>query len=216
MGVHVSRIQSLTLDNIGTSQLLLARVMSNTGFNDIMEATLSQSKKPLPSSSMEMRNQFIRSKYIERKFVIKTCSDESDLKADLEHAIISRHLLQLLQAFAEGADLTWSLPDSTHGETGLHYAVAQEDGTTLYIVDFLCQNSNNLNCVDNNGNTALHLCVMYDQSECMKLLLRSGANPSISNHNRITPIDLAKHNSNYVLIELVFYKLSIPYIYNKY
>ncbi|KFM67109.1 Arf-GAP with SH3 domain, ANK repeat and PH domain-containing protein 1, partial [Stegodyphus mimosarum] len=46
LGVHISRIQSLTLDNIGTSQLLLARVMSNAGFNDVVEATLSQARKP--------------------------------------------------------------------------------------------------------------------------------------------------------------------------
>ena len=31
MGVHVSKIQSLTLDKIGTSQLLVARAMSNDG-----------------------------------------------------------------------------------------------------------------------------------------------------------------------------------------
>jgi Arf-GAP/SH3 domain/ANK repeat/PH domain-containing protein len=199
----VSRIQSLTLDNIGTSQLLLARLMSNSGFNDIMEATLTQSKKPTSMSSMEVRNEFIRAKYIERKFIIKTCSDENDLKADLEHAILSRHLLQLLQAFAEGADLTWILPDSTNDETSLHYAVAQEDGTTLHIVDFLVQNSINLNSVTKDGNTALHFCVLYNQSECMKLLLRSNAHFNIKNIDRKTPLDLAKERGNHLLIELV-------------
>ncbi|XP_023234125.1 arfGAP with SH3 domain, ANK repeat and PH domain-containing protein-like isoform X3 [Centruroides sculpturatus] len=112
MGVHISRIQSLTLDNIGTSQLLLARVMGNSNFNDVMEATLSQSRKLTPDSSMEDRYEFIRSKYVEHKFALRTCSDESDLKSDLEHAILSRHLHQLLQAFAEGVDLTSVLPGS--------------------------------------------------------------------------------------------------------
>ena len=50
MGVHISKIQSLTLDNIGTSQLLVARIMSNDGFNKVMEATTN--KKLLPSSTM--------------------------------------------------------------------------------------------------------------------------------------------------------------------
>jgi len=40
LGVHISRIQSLTLDNIGTSQLLLARHMTNNAFNEVMEYTL--------------------------------------------------------------------------------------------------------------------------------------------------------------------------------
>jgi Arf-GAP with SH3 domain, ANK repeat and PH domain-containing protein len=51
LGVHISRIQSLTLDNIGTSQLLLARHMTNAAFNDVMEATL-RGNKPTPSSTM--------------------------------------------------------------------------------------------------------------------------------------------------------------------
>lgn len=52
LGVHISRIQSLTLDNLGTSQLLLARFMTNQSFNDIMEANLIFGNKPTPSSSM--------------------------------------------------------------------------------------------------------------------------------------------------------------------
>ena len=50
MGVHISKIQSLTLDNIGTSQLLVARYMTNENFNKIMEAKATQ--KPNPSSTM--------------------------------------------------------------------------------------------------------------------------------------------------------------------
>ncbi len=178
--------------------------MSNTGFNDIMEATLKASSKPTADSSMEMRNEFIRSKYIDKKYIIKTCSDDSELRAELEQAVLSRHLLQLLQAFAEGADLTWILPDSANDETGLHYAIAQEDGSSLHIVDFLIQNSLTLNNVDKEGNTALHYCVFYDKSECMKLLLRSNANINIKNNQRKTALDLAKERANHRLIELVF------------
>ena len=51
MGVHVSRIQSLTLDHVPTSQLLIAHHMSNQNFNEIMEATL-HAAKPNASSTM--------------------------------------------------------------------------------------------------------------------------------------------------------------------
>ena len=50
MGVHISKIQSLTLDNIGTSQLLVARYMTNDNFNKIMEAKATN--KPNAHSSM--------------------------------------------------------------------------------------------------------------------------------------------------------------------
>ena len=55
MGVHVSKIQSLTLDNIGTSQLLVSRVMTNEAFNKVMEATVNANGnggKIKPSSTM--------------------------------------------------------------------------------------------------------------------------------------------------------------------
>ena len=50
MGVHISKIQSLTLDNIGTSQLLVAKAMTNDGFNKVMEAKCSV--KLHPNSTM--------------------------------------------------------------------------------------------------------------------------------------------------------------------
>ena len=55
MGVHVSKIQSLTLDNIGTSQLLVSRVMTNDAFNKVMEATAGNANgngKIKPTSTM--------------------------------------------------------------------------------------------------------------------------------------------------------------------
>lgn len=205
LGVHISRIQSLTLDNIGTSQLLLARVMSNHSFNDIMEATLRINQKPSPSASMEARYEYIRAKYIDRKFVLRSCNGRvNDLKNDLENAIQQRHLFSLLQVFAEGADLSWSLPSLANGETSLHVSIAQEDGSTLHNVDFLIQNSSELlNKASKDGNTPLHWCVQYDQPECMKLLLRSGADAKKMNLDGKTPLDLAKECARDTLIELV-------------
>lgn len=51
LGVHHSRIQSLTLDNITTAQLLIARAMGNNQLNEVMEATLGKMKIG-PESSM--------------------------------------------------------------------------------------------------------------------------------------------------------------------
>ncbi|XP_054161063.1 arf-GAP with SH3 domain, ANK repeat and PH domain-containing protein 2-like [Oppia nitens] len=214
MGVHVSRIQSLTLDNIGTSQLLLARVMSNSNFNDTMEALLDVSTKPTTTSSMDKRNEFIRNKYIHRKYIIKSCRDESELRTELEGAVVSRNLHQLLQVFAEGCDLTSVLPNSannTAGETGIHYLIAHqhEDSSgnssisSLNVLDFIIQNSVNLNRVDIDGNTGLHYCVLYHNSEAMKLLLRSNAQLNVRNNQNKTPLDLAKDSHNHLLIELL-------------
>ncbi|XP_053200811.1 arfGAP with SH3 domain, ANK repeat and PH domain-containing protein-like isoform X2 [Panonychus citri] len=205
LGVHISRVQSLTLDNIGTSQLLLARVMSNAGFNDIMEAILDPTRKLQPTSSMDERFDFIRTKYVDKKFALRSCSgDVNDLKNDLEQAILSRNIYQVLQVFVEGGNLNWTLPSFTgNSEASLHIAISREDGTSLHIIDFLAQNNADLNIKNRQGNTPLHYCVLHNQSECMKILLRCGANPSIKNNEGKTPLQLAKEKELSNLIELL-------------
>lgn len=88
----------------------------------------------------EERYDFIRAKYVAKRYVMRTCSDDNDLRCDLEQAVVNADMSQLLQVWAEGADLTCCLPSSDAGETALHLAVLREMGSTLHIVDFLIQN----------------------------------------------------------------------------
>lgn len=212
LGVHHSRIQSLTLDNLTTAQLLIARAMGNNSLNEVMEATLGRGKLT-PDSSMEERYDFIRAKYIAKRYVMRTCADDRDLRNDLEQAIINADLGQLLQVWAEGADLSCVLPSSEFGETALHLAVLREMGSTLHIVDFLIQNmtaqglnkqTNPPGPADMSGrNTALHLCALHDRRECMKLLLRSGCDHDVRNSQTRTAIDIAKEMGHEACKELI-------------
>ncbi|XP_017087719.1 arfGAP with SH3 domain, ANK repeat and PH domain-containing protein isoform X4 [Drosophila bipectinata] len=213
LGVHHSRIQSLTLDNLTTANLLIARAMGNSTLNDIMEAKLGRGRLQ-HESSMEDRYEFIRAKYVAKRYVMRTCADDNDLRCDLEQAVVNADMSQLLQVWAEGADLTCCLPSSDDGETALHLAVLREMGSTLHIVDFLIQNmppkglnkaTNPAGLLDVTGkNTALHLCALHDRRECMKLLLRSGADYELKNSQNKTALDIAKemgHNGCKELIE---------------
>ncbi|KAJ8940144.1 hypothetical protein NQ314_010811 [Rhamnusium bicolor] len=211
--VHISRIQSLTLDNVGTSQLVLARFMTNHIFNDIMEAQLSPNEKLEPSSSMEERLNFIRAKYVDKRFAVKTCQSEREKMYELEEAVNRGDLQLLLQIFSENVDFSVTLPSSKVGETALHRAVLNESGRTLHIVDFLIQNMSN-SAIDRptnpppvseicGSNTALHLCALYDKVECMKLLLRSGADANLRNSQNKTPMDIAQEMGNNTCQELL-------------
>ncbi|CAG9816731.1 unnamed protein product [Phaedon cochleariae] len=213
LGVHISRIQSLTLDNVGTSQLVLARFMTNHVFNDTMEAQLSPNEKLHPSSSMEERLNFIRAKYVEKRFSVKTCENEEEKLYELEDAVNRGDLQLLLETFAENVDFSSPLPTSKIGETALHRAIINEAGRTLHIVDFLIQNMSNA-AIDrqtnvpsipemSGSNTALHLCALYDRVECMKLLLRSGADATIRNSHNKTAMDIAQEMSNNTCQELL-------------
>ncbi|XP_064596881.1 arf-GAP with SH3 domain, ANK repeat and PH domain-containing protein 2-like isoform X3 [Liolophura sinensis] len=205
MGVHISRTQSMVIDELSTSQLLLARVVGNTGFNDIMEATLHPSQKPDVNSPMEQKRNFIKAKYEGHKYAIITCTYKEDLKQDLQQAIQYRDVFALLQVYAEGIDLTTTLHNMPNEETALHLAVSQEqDGTALHMVDFIIQNSNILDKCTRDGNTALHLCAALNRTECMKLLLRSKPEMvTIENKEGKTALDIANENNHELCSELL-------------
>ncbi|XP_077606156.1 arf-GAP with SH3 domain, ANK repeat and PH domain-containing protein 1 isoform X3 [Crocuta crocuta] len=195
MGVHISRIQSLELDKLGTSELLLAKNVGNNSFNDIMEANLpSPSPKPTPSSDMTVRKEYITAKYVDHKFSRKACSSSSAKLNELLEAVKSRDLLALIQVYAEGVELMEPLLEHGQelGETALHLAVRTADQTSLHLVDFLVQNCGNLDKQTALGNTALHYCSMYSKPECLKLLLRGKPTVSVVNQAGETALDIAK------------------------
>ncbi|XP_073689071.1 arf-GAP with SH3 domain, ANK repeat and PH domain-containing protein 2-like, partial [Garra rufa] len=197
LGVHYSRIQSLTLDVLSTSELLLAKNVGNAGFNEIMEACLTAEDviKPNPTSDMQARKDFIMAKYTEKRFARKKCPDALSKLHTLCDAVKARDIFSLIQVYAEGVDLMEPIPLANgheQGETALHLAVRLVDRTSLHIVDFLTQNSLNLDKQTSKGSTALHYCCLTDNSECLKLLLRGKASIDIANEAGETPLDIAR------------------------
>ncbi|XP_069477736.1 arf-GAP with SH3 domain, ANK repeat and PH domain-containing protein 1 isoform X4 [Ambystoma mexicanum] len=195
MGVHISRIQSLELDKLGTSELLLAKNVGNTSFNEIMEADLpSPSPKPTPASDMTARKEFITAKYVDHRFSQKTCISFAAQLNELLESVKTRDLLALIQIYSEGVELMEPLlePGQEPGETALHFAIRTADQTSLHMVDFLVQNCGNLDKQTGKGNTALHYCSRYNKTECLKLLLRGKPSIDIVNQLGETALDLAK------------------------
>ncbi|XP_029900825.1 arf-GAP with SH3 domain, ANK repeat and PH domain-containing protein 3 isoform X2 [Myripristis murdjan] len=203
LGVHFSRIQSLTLDLLSTSELLLAVSIGNTRFNDIMEAGLpNDSVKPLPRSDMNARKEYIVAKYAERRYVLRR--EDADPNR-LYDAVKSRDLTSLLQLYAEGEELAKSLtppegPDIR--ETALHLAVRMEERSSLALVDFLIQNS----CLEKRtaeGNTALHYSALHHKPESLKLLLKGKATLHTVNSAGETALDIARRLQHTQCVELL-------------
>ncbi|XP_016393356.1 arf-GAP with SH3 domain, ANK repeat and PH domain-containing protein 1 [Sinocyclocheilus rhinocerous] len=206
MGVHYSRIQSLSLDKLGTSELLLARNVGNSGFNEIVEGNLpSLSVKPSAESDMAIRKDFILSKYMEWQFAQRSGGSLETKRKYLQDAVHSRDVFSLLQLYAERMDfsLPLSCPLQEKGETALHLAVLLSDRTSLHVADFLFHNCNNLDAQTVKGNTALHYCCQHNKTECLKLLLRAKANTHIKNDNGETGLDMARRLKHMLCEELI-------------
>ncbi|NXG24579.1 ASAP1 protein, partial [Grallaria varia] len=192
MGVHISRIQSLSLNKMATSELLLARTIGNSGFNNVMEANLHNfSLKPTVHSDMAFRKNFIISKYVEKKYTKRSAAVQ---RITLPGAVKNKDIFSLLQAYAENVDLSESVlaPLQEPEETILHLAVLLSDRTSLHIVDFLVQNSRSLAQQTVEGNTPLHYCCSHNKPECVKLLLKAKASTTITNKAGETALDVAR------------------------
>uniref|UniRef100_A0A8C3UNS9 ArfGAP with SH3 domain, ankyrin repeat and PH domain 3 n=1 Tax=Catharus ustulatus TaxID=91951 RepID=A0A8C3UNS9_CATUS len=186
LGVHYSRIQSLTLDVLSTSELLLQEEAGAQGF------TSGSMPIQAPASGRAARKEYIMAKYMERRYVQKSGQDNPH---SLWEAIRARDLLALLKAFVEGHDLTKPLasPEGQDaGELPLHMAVRHADRSSLPLVDFIIQNGGTLDRVTQDGNTALHYGAFYNQPNCLKLLLKGKATFTTVNAAGETALDVAR------------------------
>uniref|UniRef100_W5N704 Arf-GAP with coiled-coil, ANK repeat and PH domain-containing protein n=1 Tax=Lepisosteus oculatus TaxID=7918 RepID=W5N704_LEPOC len=73
LGVHFSKVRSLTLDSWEPELMKLMCELGNTAINRIYEARIDEItlKKPHPSSPRQEKESWIRSKYVEKKFIQK-------------------------------------------------------------------------------------------------------------------------------------------------
>ncbi|KAM6257823.1 arf-GAP with coiled-coil, ANK repeat and PH domain-containing protein 2 isoform 1-T1 [Porphyrio hochstetteri] len=83
LGVHFSKVRSLTLDSWEPELLKLMCELGNDVINRIYEAKLEKVgvKKPQPGSQRQEKEAYIRAKYVERKFVEKQLSSRSLLES---------------------------------------------------------------------------------------------------------------------------------------
>uniref|UniRef100_A0A673K2D5 Arf-GAP with coiled-coil, ANK repeat and PH domain-containing protein n=1 Tax=Sinocyclocheilus rhinocerous TaxID=307959 RepID=A0A673K2D5_9TELE len=79
LGVHCSKVRSLTLDTWEPELMKLMCEIGNTVINQIYEGACEEQrlKKPGPSSSRSEKEAWIKAKYVERKFLKKMCGSEA-------------------------------------------------------------------------------------------------------------------------------------------
>uniref|UniRef100_A0A8C3UMQ3 ArfGAP with SH3 domain, ankyrin repeat and PH domain 3 n=1 Tax=Catharus ustulatus TaxID=91951 RepID=A0A8C3UMQ3_CATUS len=207
LGVHYSRIQSLTLDSGSCPSGILVSLLDCGGdlhlFGGLPSILKLQEEAgaqgftsgsmPIqaPASGRAARKEYIMAKYMERRYVQKSGQDNPH---SLWEAIRARDLLALLKAFVEGHDLTKPLasPEGQDaGELPLHMAVRHADRSSLPLVDFIIQNGGTLDRVTQDGNTALHYGAFYNQPNCLKLLLKGKATFT-TGMNAETPLEQAQ------------------------
>ncbi|KAG2185136.1 hypothetical protein INT44_001926 [Umbelopsis vinacea] len=182
LGVHVSKVRSVTLDKWETESIEIMLLLGNTKTNEIFEARLmsEQQNRPVnPSSSRAEKTEFITDKYVHKKYIAETSEEEADgLNEQFWKAIKNPNLHTALRCLALGANINYRNPDEKL-YTGLHVAVLQED---IIAVEFLLQWFCDVDEKDDDGWTALHHAAAENNVRFVLTLLKRHAKPDIKSN----------------------------------
>jgi hypothetical protein len=152
MGVHVSKVRSLTLDVLAREDYEFLSAMGNEKANSVWEANLDEQsgwKKPEPNDDPAAKDKFIKAKYQWKGFIVH--HPDHDANAALVQAAVAGDLVGTMSAIAHGADVQFASRE--HGnKTALH--LAAESGHTL-VCTLLVENGAFITAMDAQQCTAI-------------------------------------------------------------
>lgn len=180
LGVHVSKVRSLTLDSLSDGEARVLLALGNGKANSIWEAGLEQQKgwkKPDPSADRKTREEWIKSKFAWRGFVsykdYEGMTEEERARKfsrDLFLAAKECNIPAAADALAHGGSVEWKNPEEG-GKTALHIcalAKRSDDGQwkAIEMAEFLFQNGAKMdaNAIDFAAHSVLD-CALLGNAE---------------------------------------------------
>ena len=215
LGTHYSKIRSLDLDSWEGESLGVMCAVGNKRANALWEDALSLPGKLTAKDSHERRESFIRSKYVECKWLkplsrnaadtanAGSADNDADADADvtangaLRQAVKNNDILSCLHALANGADVSVVVEGDEVLEeelpcegTCIHLAAALGHAAVLELLTWHVRSTIvlDLKC-GRNGDTAMHIATRNDQIACVASLLRAHADWGLVNAAGLTPLD---------------------------
>lgn len=125
LGSSISKVRSLTLDTFKSEvRLLLEKGINNSASNNIWEAKMDDSERINNETSAEMRNDFIKHKYVVKKWL-------ADGPVDLHSAIQAHEYYKIIEALTKRGN------DSVSLDYSLAYPTLDSKGQKLYDISEL-------------------------------------------------------------------------------
>uniref|UniRef100_A0A3P9ACU0 Arf-GAP with coiled-coil, ANK repeat and PH domain-containing protein n=1 Tax=Esox lucius TaxID=8010 RepID=A0A3P9ACU0_ESOLU len=195
LGVHFSKVRSLTLDSWEPELVRLMCELGNTAINRIYEARIDEMtiKKPHPSSPRGDKESWIRSKYVEKKFIQKNRSNTQDRVSGSRPPLKpkpNRATLPRLTALTSSAD---DENDEDDDLSGLHPGALLYRSAALQhfpvMADALAHGAD-VNWVNTaeNASTPLIQAVTANSLAACEFLLQNGANVNTADSNQRGPL----------------------------
>jgi hypothetical protein len=178
LGSNVSKVRSLTLDDVEPMHRALVEAIGTDRANQVLEATLPEGEKPSEEATAQERCRFQERKYRDREFVNRPPNP------DILAAIQRQDLMAVYACVASGGVARMT------GFTPVHAAAIV--GNPL-IMHFLCLNTNALAVCDDAGWSPLCYAAWHDQPKMIEVLLFYGAD---LDRGGVNPYDIAKERTS--------------------
>lgn len=132
LGVHLSKVRSLTLDDISDPEALVLLNLGNSKANSIWEAGITSQKgwkKPDPDAPRKEKEEWIKSKYMWKGFLeyVDDGGNRDDREGkfgkDIYEGARKADIYEIAIGMARGGTIEWK-NDEECGKTALHVCVA--------------------------------------------------------------------------------------------
>ncbi|KAJ2721537.1 hypothetical protein GGI07_003890 [Coemansia sp. Benny D115] len=226
LGVHVSKVRSVKLDNWEPELIQIMMRLGNQNINRIYEARVpapDEPMKPTSQSPREDRQPYIMQKYSNRLFVAQPTKGIKHAEEELVQAAGNGNMVAVLRALAQGANP--DCHDTTTGTTPLHEAVRAADFGILELLFLWGANANvrakmtptayhQSESSDNNistaqagasGGTALHWASRLGNAQVVWYLVRKGAQWDTPDAYGLLPLDIALEDGNVSVVMALRY-----------
>lgn len=186
LGVHVSKVRSISLDALDPCLLKVLGSIGNDYFNSIYEGALTldsydnavlrgvKPPKPSKDSQRDLKEDWIRLKYVDRAFLapfVRDLSGETiNLSSKLIEAASKDDIVSAIPLLAAGADVNFK-ESTLNGSTALH--IACRDNKSRF-VEYLLVNNAISNVIDNNGFTPHQIAQSSKAEDVLQLFKRKG------------------------------------------
>lgn len=194
---HVSKVRSLGMDEMEpeVSQVMLD--LGNSKVNEILEACAPPDQHPNASTPVPVKQAWLTSKYVERKFVANRDTPKETANAGLLEGVRSGSCVQVLKGVAMGADV------NCRTETGVPALAYAAQLGNVSIAELLMLNGARLDAADSHGRTPLMHAVLRSQTAMACAFLKHDVDIAARDHDGKDALAMAVETTQADIVTLL-------------
>ncbi|KAJ1653198.1 hypothetical protein IWQ61_006637 [Dispira simplex] len=206
LGVHLSKVRSLTLDNWEPEQIQVMLQLGNQVVNGIYQSAVAPDIFAIhPNTLRTEKKEYIITKYVKKSYMEHPEGMEigaaSPFNEQMWLAIQRCDLPDALRCLAMGAEVNWR-NESENYKAAIHLAALESN---YVAIEFLLHWFADINVVDGDGRSCLHYAASVNDASFVWYLLKKGARLDIMDKDGTQPLDMALEKAHVQVVMALRY-----------